>query len=123
MATNIKEKVEAYLSNLPSEWREKLTKLLCELDESKNKVNCSDVKKCETLTSLSPFSINGTLVSIKYKDEKGVQTTRSFDVSNILNNSLNSLNPGCLTTQLNWNTLTYQQRIQLLIDKHCDCCS
>lgn len=119
----LKEKLDQYLGSLPSAWREKLTTLLCELDSDRNKVNCQDVKNCETLTSLSAFTITGTVVSIKYKDEKGVTTTRSFDASNILNNSLSGIDPNCLTSQSNWNTLSYQQRIQLLIDSHCDCCS
>lgn len=111
-----------YLKDLPSEWRDKLSDLLIEIKDNKAQIECADVKECETLTSLSEFSVDGTEVSIQYKDENEVTVTRSFDVEDLLNNTLEDIDPNCLTSQSTWDTLSYTERIQLLIDSHCDCC-
>lgn len=118
----IEEQIKLYLEPLPSEWRDKLTKLLCEINNSRQKPDCDDFKECETLTSLSDFEVQGTTVSVKYKDEKSVTYTRSFDIAQAMNNSLDGLQPKCLASQVEWDALSYQQRLQLLIDKQCDCC-
>lgn len=117
-----KEQIETYLSVLPSEWKDKLTSILCEINEGSS-VNCDQVKDCETLTSLSQFSVQGTSVSITYTDENETSYERSFDIGQILDSELGELDPGCLTDSTTWNNLSYSEKIQLLIDKHCDCCS
>lgn len=117
-----KEQIELYLKPLPSEWREKLTAILCLIKESKQEPDCQKVKECETVTTLSDFTVNGTVISIQYKNENGVIVTRSFDATQIINETLNDLNPNCLATEEQWASLTLSQRIQLLIDSHCDCC-
>lgn len=117
-----KEQIEKYLDGLPSKWKEQLTELLCLIKEDKQEPDCQQVKSCETVTSLSDFTVDGTVISIQYKDEKGITVTRSFDTETILNNTLDSIQPNCLTTVQNWATLTFTQRIQLLIDSHCNCC-
>lgn len=116
------EKIEKYLSSLPHEWRTQLTEILCEINNQAN-IDCEKVKECETLTTLSDFSIQGTSVFITYKDEENVSYSRSFDVAQILNVQLDDLNPGCLTDATTWSNLSFSERIQLLIDKHCDCCA
>lgn len=117
-----KEQIELYLTPLPSEWKDKLTTILCEINEGST-VDCEKVKDCETVTSLSNFSISGSVASTIYTDENGVSYTRSFDVSSILNNELSDLDPNCLTDDTTWSNMSYKERIQLLIDKHCDCCA
>lgn len=117
-----KEQIEAYLSALPTEWKDKLTTILCEINEGST-LDCQKVKDCETVTSLSEFSTLGSVISIDYTDENSVTYTRSVDVGNILNDEIEHLDPNCLTDETTWASLTYPERIQLLIDKHCDCCS
>jgi hypothetical protein len=117
-----KEQIEKYLSVLPSEWKDKLTSILCEIQEG-SAVDCDKVKECETLTSLSQFSVQGSTVSITYKDENSTSYSRSFDVAQILNSELDELDAACLTDATTWSNLSYAERIQLLINKHCDCCS
>jgi hypothetical protein len=117
-----KEQIEIYLAPLPSEWREKLTAILCEINASQQTVNCDDVKDCETLTSLSAFSIQGTNLSIQYRDEDQVNTTRTVNLENVINQTLEDIDPNCLTSEVTWASMTYTQRLQLLIDSHCDCC-
>lgn len=121
MTTN--EKIQEALSVLPSEWSEKLYTLLCSIVEDRSKPSCEDVKSCETTTSLSQFSVDGTEVSITYKDEESVSVTRSFDVSQILNSQLENIDPSCLTDDVTWQNLSYPEKIQLIITEHCDCCS
>lgn len=110
-----------YLKDLPSKWRDQLTQLLVQIKDDKSSLDCQQVKDCETLTSLSPFTVDGTEVSVKYKDEDSVTVTRTFDVSDLLKSQL-ELDPNCLTEQEEWDNMTYQQRFQLLVDAHCDCC-
>lgn len=109
-----------YLKDLPSKWREQITSVLVNIQQD---ISCDKVKECETLTSLSEFTVSGSEVSIKYKDEDGVQVTRTFDTEEILNNSLDEVDPDCLATPTEWDNLSYTERIQLLITAHCDCCS
>lgn len=118
-----KQQIEEYLSDLPTKWAEQLTQILCLIKEEKQEPDCAKVKECETTTSLSDFTVNGTVVSIQYKNEDGVTVTRSFDTSNILNQMLNDIDPLCLTDATTWASMTFAERLQLLITSHCDCCS
>lgn len=122
MDSEFKQQIEEMLDALPSKWRDQLATILCQIKEDKESVDCNKVKECETLTSLSNFTVSGTTVSIKYTNENGVQVTRSFDIGTALNSTLDDLDPNCLATPEDWNTLSYTERIQLLIDSHCDCC-
>ena len=116
------QKIIDYLKVLPSEWRDQLTKLLCEINSEKNIPSCDIVKDCETVTSLSTFTVNGTEVSVVYKDERGVSFTRSFDLASVVNSVFDGLEPDCLTDETTWSNMTLSERIQLLINQHCDCC-
>jgi len=100
-----------------------LVQILCLIKAEKQEPDCAKVKSCETVTSLSPFEVDGTIVSITYKDENGISITRSFDAATVVNNTLNDINPNCLTSEVTWESLTFEERIQLLIDSHCDCCA
>lgn len=117
-----KEQIEQALASLPSKWRDQLVTLLCQIKEGQEDVDCNKVKECETLTVLSDFEQDGTEISIKYTDEHGVQVTRTFDVSSLINSTLDDLDPSCLATPTEWNTMTYTERLQALIDAHCTCC-
>lgn len=117
-----KEQIETYLKDLPSKWSKQLTTILCEINSNQQTVDCEDVRMCETLTSLSPFTVNGTEVSIKYKDEHEITITRSFDLDQVINKQLESVSSNCLTDQNTWDSLTLSQRLQLLVNSHCDCC-
>ena len=116
------EQIQTYLSPLPSEWRAKITEALVYFKDSIQQPTCEDFKVCETLTSLSTFSIAGDAISISYTDEVGVTVTRSVSLGQVLNNQLDDLDPGCLTDTTTWASLTYVQRLQALIDAQCECC-
>lgn len=117
------EKICDYLKDLPSKWKDQLAEVLCEIKANKQQPSCDQVKDCETLTILSPFSISGTVVSIRYKDERGIEVTRSFDTRDIINNILNELDPNCLASESEWLNLSAEEKLQLLVDSHCECCS
>jgi hypothetical protein len=117
-----KQQILQYLDKLPQKWAEQLADILCQINQDRDDVNCQTVKDCETVTSLSDFTVSGTTVSIKYTDENGVQITRSFDAGAVVNGSLDDLDPNCLASPEEWNSLSYDERIQLLIDAHCACC-
>lgn len=117
-----KEQIEKYLSSLPTKWKDELVQILCLIKEEKQEPDCNTVKECETVTTLSNFTINGTVVSIQYKNEAGVTVTRSFDAAQIVNETLDDIVPNCLTSEETWESLTLAERLQLLIDSHCNCC-
>lgn len=117
-----KEQIETYLSSLPEKWKNDLVQILCLIKEQKQEPDCATVKNCETVTTLSDFTVDGTVVSIQYKNENGVTVTRSFDAENIINEALNDIDPGCIATPSEWESLTFVQRMQLLVDKQCECC-
>lgn len=78
--TDCQKTYQAYLSDLPSEWRSQIADLMCKVKTDVSAVTCTDVKACETLTSLSPFTLNDSELSITYKDERGVSVTRTIDL-------------------------------------------
>lgn len=114
--------LEELLKDLPSKWRDILIKILLDIQEDIGNVDCDTVRECETLTSLSEFTQNGSQICITYTDEHSVATERCFDLEDVLNNSLDEVNPGCITTPTLWNTMSYIERFQALIDTICNCC-
>lgn len=117
-----KQQIEEYLKDIPSKWKDSLVQLLCEINSSQNTVSCEDVKNCETLTSLSEFSVNETQISIQYTGEDGVTVTRSVDISSVLNNIFENLDPECLADITTWQNLSFEEKLQLIVDSHCHCC-
>jgi len=117
------DQLSEFLTAVPSKQREQLISVLCQIKADKQSPSCEEVKNCETLTTLSDFSIDGTVTSITYKDEGSVSYTRSFDVSLILNNLMNEIVPGCLMSTEDWLNLDFSEKFQAIVDAHCECCS
>lgn len=116
--------ISAYLKNVPKNWRDEIVKAICKIkDEAASGVVCSDVKDCETTTNLSPFTVEGTEVSVTYTNEDNVNQIRTFDTGDLISSYFNALDPKCLTTQSNWDTLNVVQKLQLIIDGQCLCCN
>lgn len=118
----LQEQIELYLKDLPSKWRDQLVTLLCQIKAEKSQPSCEEVKDCETVTTLSDFTIDGTTVSITYTNEDSVEVTRSFDFNQLINNELEDLDPGCLASPTEWSNMTYPEKIQTIINAHCNCC-
>ncbi len=114
--------LDAYLCDIPHEWREGIVKALCLTLQSVN-LGCTPIKKCETLTSLSGFTLQGGQLSITYKDENGYLNTSDVDLSLSIEDSLDEIDPSCLMSQEDWDDLTNLERIQAILDAHCNCCS
>lgn len=110
------------LSALPSKWSEQIASVLCQYITDRQEVSCDKVHECETVTTLSDFTVNGSEVSIVYKDEKGVQYTRSFDLGTVVNNSLSDIDPKCISTEEEWLNMSFSEKIEAIISSHCDCC-
>lgn len=109
--------MEKYLCDLPSEWRIQIAKVICKYINPPTPLNCGDVKKCETLTSLSSFTVMGSTVCIDYTDENGTLWHRCFDMAKV---GLD-LDPKCIMDKAVWDTLTWEQQIQAIIDYACQC--
>lgn len=78
---NCEEVYSKYLSDIPSAWRKQIVAAICAAVATNEDIDCADVKDCETLTSLSTFSVSDGQVCVTYKDEKGVSTTRCFSTA------------------------------------------
>lgn len=111
-----------YLAEVPSKWREQLISVLCQIKTDKQALDCQVVKDCETITSLSEFTVDGSITSIVYTDENDVSYTRTFDVSSILDNLMNTIDPSCLMSEEDWLNLNFVGKFQAIVDAHCECC-
>jgi|694.fasta_scaffold00342_57 hypothetical protein len=80
--------IPAKLHSFPQTWREELSALLCEIVNERQNIDCETVKDCETVTALTAFSLNEDVLSISYRDEKNIVTTRQQSISSIFNNIL-----------------------------------
>lgn len=114
---NCEEVIQGYLCDLPSEWRVQIAKVICKFLNPSTTLNCDDVAKCETLTSLSAFTVDGTSVCITYKDENGTEFERCFDATDITMD----LDPKCIMSQEDWDLLSWKDKIQAIIDYACTC--
>lgn len=114
--------LEELLKDLPSKWRDELINILIKIQDNIQGVDCLTVKSCETLTTLSEFTQTDTEVCITYTDEHLVSVQRCFDLEDTLNQTLEDIDPGCVTTPTLWNTMSYKEKFQALIDTVCNCC-
>lgn len=112
---------DAFLCDIPREWREGIVKALC-YTLNVQPLDCQGVRNCQTLTSLSPFTLNGSELSITYINEKGTIKTSTLDLSPAIEASLDDIDPSCLMSQGAWDALSHAERIQAIIDGHCNCC-
>lgn len=109
--------LDKFLCDIPSEWREPIVKALCFTLNSFPTLTCDMVRKCETITSLSGFTLNGSVLSITYKDERGKSNVRTVNLETAINNVIDEIDVSCLENDDNLLDV-----IQALIDTHCDCC-
>lgn len=115
--------LEEILKDLPAKWRDAIIKILLKIQDDIQSVDCDTVRSCETLTTLSEFTQEGSEICITYTDEHGVSVERCFDLETTINNELDGIDPGCVVSQEDWDQMTYTQRFQALIDGFCNCCS
>lgn len=114
--------LEEILKDLPDKWRDALIEILLKIQDERESVSCEEVRDCETLTTLSEFTQTDTEICITYTDEDEVSVTRCFDIDTIINDSFEDIDPGCIATQDAWDSMTYTEKIQALIDTVCNCC-
>lgn len=114
--------IEALLSDLPSKWRKQIANTICSAITFSEELDCANFTECETLTTLSDFSREGSVISITYTAENGVSVTRSFDFQDIVNTSLDSVDPKCVASAEDWANATFAERFQFLIDYACSTC-
>lgn len=109
------------LCQLPSEWRKQLVKAICKYFDNQSELACADVTNCETVTTLSSFTINEGSVCITYKDEDKQEFTRCFSLDELYNDMLGEVDPKCITSQETWDAMTATEKIQAIIDYACTC--
>jgi hypothetical protein len=114
---NCEELMQKYLCDLPSAWSKQMAKVICKFINPTVPLDCNSVKNCETLTSLSAFTVDGSEVCITYTDENGTAVTRCFDMNDV---GLD-LDPKCIMDQEDWDLLSWRDQIQAIIDYACTC--
>lgn len=119
---NCHQDLDALLCDIPLEWREGIVKSLCAVYGELNQPTCDELRNCQTLTNLSPFTLIENNLSIKYKDEKGQIKTRSIDLTPIFDSVLDGVDPMCLTTPEDWASMSHTERMSLIYSEMCVCC-
>lgn len=114
--------LQALFCDIPEKWKKGITEALCYVLSNKPSL-CECFDKCETVTYLSPFTLNGSLLSISYTNEKGQIKTSSVDISDIIENVLDDVDPKCLMTQEEWDELSFDERFEAIITGVCTCCT
>lgn len=110
--------IDKALCDIPAEWRKPIVNALCFTLSSFPELTCKMVKNCETLTSLSPFTLNGNILSITYKDEKGINNVRTVDIEAAINGIMDDIDTSCLPSDDDLFDV-----IQGIIETQCDCCT
>lgn len=111
------EKYMTYLTALPKKWAEMIACNICNLT-CDGSASCEEITDCQTLTSLSNFSVTGNKVCFTYVDERGIHVTRCFTVPD---NEMYDADGTCLTDD--WFNIDEVEKWQAIVDKLCDCCN
>lgn len=114
---NCPQDLDTSLCDVPHEWREGIVKALC-LTLQSDPITCKGVRNCQTLTSFSAFTIQGTEVSISYINERGTVEKSTFDLEAPINSAGEDLDNNCLSS---FDT-PLSGIIQIIIDAYCECC-
>lgn len=117
---NCPQDLDAMLCDIPNEWREGIVKALC-LTFQNNAITCVGIRDCQTLTSLSAFTIKGTEVSISYINEKGTVKLSTFDLEEAVNSPLD-IEENCIITSPSVEDAPLIEQLQVLISAFCECC-
>lgn len=113
------EKYEKILSCLPSRWKKKLAAAICQREKEKEQEQGSGVQQHEHITSISSFSVEDSSFCFSYTDETGTVTQNCFDINRLLD----GVDPKCLVDASTWANMSLEQRIQVLVNKECECCT
>lgn len=113
------------LGALPPSWAEKIACNVCNLITTEDECNpetpdCTDIRNCQTVTSLSEFFVKGQMICISYTDEHSVKVTRCFQFSHFID-EINETDGSCLNPL--WGTLSAEEKWQQVIDSICNCCN
>lgn len=116
------QELSALLCDVPAIWRDAIARALSCIISLKrdDDETCDGVKECETLTALLPLTYSDGILTMPYRDEKGVLRSRTIDIGTAVEDTLlDGVDPKCLMTQEEWDELTHKERIQALFDKGC----
>lgn len=117
---NGKIDLDKYLCEIPFDWREDIINAIIAIEAgNNNSSNCENIQNCQTVTSLSPFTLVGTILTIKYTDENGTVKTSTIDISPIIEDSLDNIDPKCIATEEEWAEMTNKERLQAIFNRSC----
>lgn len=113
--------LDKLLCDIPHEWRKGIVDSLCFALRPKE-ITCENIKKCETLTFLSDFTIQDGNLSVYYINENGTKHTSVVNLNSTIENALDEIDASCLMDQEEWNTLSNLERMAAIVDLLCPCC-
>ena len=117
---NCHKDLDALLCGIPKEWRTGIVNSLCLILENKEP-DCKDILKCETVTYLSPFTLNGDVLSISYKNERGQVVIRSIDLTPAFRAILDDLDPVCFANEEDWENMTFEEKLFRIYEEMAGC--
>jgi len=106
------------LCDIPNEWREGIVNALC-LTFQADVITCDAIRDCQTLTTFSAFTLQGTTVTVKYTNEKGSVQTSDFELTVPIQEVGADLDGDCIIFEENF---LLSDKIQAIIDAYCLCC-
>lgn len=122
---NCVKQVISELNALPLVWAEKLACNICNLVETEDECNptvpdCTDIRDCQTVTSLTTFTVVDDKICVSFVDERGVVVKRCFTASQFTD-EINETDGLCIDSD--WNIFSSKEKWQSIIDKVCNCCN
>ena len=108
-----------YICDLPQKWQKAIVNAVCISINAD--LTCDDVKSCETLTSISPITSTGNVISMDFFDENHKKYILSMDITALVNTSLDGLDASCVATPEDWANMSNKERIELIINSSCNC--
>lgn len=110
-------------SNFPPEWAKIIEDVLCRMSSSSAQDTCALQIDCQTLTTLSDYVQDGTMVTITFVAEDGISYKRSLDVGFLVGYLFDDIDSTCIgVSKTDWLNMSFKQRIESIISDVNQCC-
>lgn len=111
-------------SNFPPEWVKTIEGILCRMSDNSSQDTCGLQRGCQTLTSLSDFTQDGTTACWTFVDENGISFTRCLEIGWLLGTLFDGVDSTCIgISATDWSNMSIEERIQAIVDDVLTCCN
>lgn len=138
LTCNCEEQLEVYLCDIPHEWKRSIIRAICDNNTGGGDGNGTGpgdsdgdgipddvedlIENCETVKTISSFTQTSDSITFTFTDEHGNVFVRSFKFTDLIEASLDGVDPKCLMSQEAWLALTHEEKLQAIFDYKCTCC-